>query len=138
MNGKKIIGRTKIYTSWDAQMENRWVLKEPQIYVPPSKCLDRNTIKWKTPPWSWTKLNFNGASKGNLGASGIGAIIWDDQGNILHGLFGGIGVATNNEAEIRALEARLRLCVRQGISRIIIEGDSQIIIDGITRSSFHS
>ncbi|GLJ40194.1 hypothetical protein SUGI_0824450 [Cryptomeria japonica] len=138
MNGKKIIGRTKIYTNWDAQMEKRWVLKEPQVYVPPLKCPDRNTIRWKTSPRSWTKLNFDDASKGNLGVSGIGAIIRDDQGNILHGLFGGIGVATNNEAEIRALEAGLRLCVRQGISRIIIEGDSQIIIDGISRSSFHN
>ncbi|GLJ41991.1 hypothetical protein SUGI_0869300 [Cryptomeria japonica] len=124
MNRKKIIGRTKIYTNWDAQMEKRWVLNEPQIYVPPSKCPDRNTIRWKTPPRSWTKLNFDGASKGNLRESGIGAIIQDEQGNILQGLFGGIGVATNNEAEIRALEAGLRLCVRQGISRIIIEGDS--------------
>ncbi|XP_059066316.1 uncharacterized protein LOC131857639 [Cryptomeria japonica] len=115
MNGRKVIGKTKIYTNWDAQMEKRWVLKEPQIYVPQSKCLGRNTIRWKTPPRSWTKLNFDSASKGNPGESGIGAIIWDEQGNILHGLFGGIGVATNNEVEIHALEAGLRLCVRQGI-----------------------
>ncbi|XP_059073579.1 uncharacterized protein LOC131874297 [Cryptomeria japonica] len=60
-------------------------------------------------------------SKGNSGESGIGTIIQDEQGNILHGLFGAIGVATNNEAKICALEAGLHLCVRQGISRIIIE-----------------
>ncbi|XP_059070638.1 uncharacterized protein LOC131860272 [Cryptomeria japonica] len=94
--------------------------------------------RWKAPPRGWTKLNFDGASKGNLGESGIGAIIRDEHGNILHGLFGGIRVATNNEAEIRALEAGLHLCIRQGLSRIIIEGDSQIIIDGISRLSFHN
>ncbi|GLJ20911.1 hypothetical protein SUGI_0381550 [Cryptomeria japonica] len=119
-------------------MEKRRAFKEPPIYVPPSKHLDGNTIKWKAPPRGWTKLNFNSASKGNLGESGIGAIIRDEQGNILHGLFGGIGVTTNNEAEIRALEAGLRICIRQGLSRIIIEGDSQIIIDGISQSSFHN
>ncbi|GLJ55061.1 hypothetical protein SUGI_1181810 [Cryptomeria japonica] len=129
MNGEKIIGRTKIYTNWDAQMEKRWVLKEPQIYVCPSKCHDRNTIRWKTPPRGWTKLNFNSASKGNLGESSIGAIIWDEQGNVLHGLFGDIGVARNNEAKIRALEAGLCLCGRQRISRVIIEFENYLPSD---------
>ncbi|GLJ34169.1 hypothetical protein SUGI_0686870 [Cryptomeria japonica] len=113
-------------------MEKKWCLKEPQINATPAECQDRSTIKWETPLRSWTKLNFDGASKGNLRASGIRAIIRDEQGNILHGLFGGIGVATNKEAEIRALEVGLRLYVRQGISRIIIEGDSQIIITRIS------
>ncbi|GLJ06950.1 hypothetical protein SUGI_0053630 [Cryptomeria japonica] len=65
-------------------------------------------------------------------------IIRDEQGKILQGLFGGTVVATNNKAEIRALEARLCLWVRQGISRVMIEGDSQIIINGISRPSFHN
>ncbi|XP_059076603.1 uncharacterized protein LOC131875903 [Cryptomeria japonica] len=69
-------------------------------------------IRWKASPRDWTKLNFDGASKGNPGESGIGAIIRDEQGNILQGLFGGIGVATNNEVEICALEAGLCLCIR--------------------------
>ncbi|XP_059070720.1 uncharacterized protein LOC131860341 [Cryptomeria japonica] len=119
-------------------MEKRWALKEPQTYVPPTKRPDRKIIRWKAPPRDWTKLNFDSASKGNPGQSGIGAIIQDEQGNILHGLFGGIRVAMNNEVGIRALEAGLRLCIRQRLSRIIIEGDSQIIIDGIRQSSLHN
>ncbi|GLJ15009.1 hypothetical protein SUGI_0245020 [Cryptomeria japonica] len=59
-------------------------------------------------------------------------------GNILHGLFGVIGVATNNEVGIRALEAGLRLCIKKGLPRIIIEAKSQIIINGISRSSLHN
>ncbi|GLJ28166.1 hypothetical protein SUGI_0553270 [Cryptomeria japonica] len=112
INGKKIIGSPKIYTNSDAQMEKRWAFKEPPIYVPPSNHPDINTIKWKAPPRGWTKLNFDGASKGNLGESGIGAIIQDEEGNILHGLFGGIGISMNNEAKIHALEAGLCLCIR--------------------------
>ncbi|XP_059067846.1 uncharacterized protein LOC131858577 [Cryptomeria japonica] len=119
-------------------MENHWPLKDSGIYVPPSKCVNINSVKWKAPPKDWTKLNFDGASKGNPGESGIGAIIENEHGNIIYGLYGGIGFATNNEAEIRALEVGLCLYTLHGISRIIIEGDLQIIINGVTKSNFHS
>ncbi|GLJ21099.1 hypothetical protein SUGI_0385530 [Cryptomeria japonica] len=97
-------------------MEKRWALKEPQTYVPPAKRSDKKAIRWKAPPRDWTKVNFDSANKGNPSESGIGAIIQDEKGNILQGLFGGIGVAMNNEAKIHALEAGLRLCIRQGLS----------------------
>ncbi|XP_057841590.1 uncharacterized protein LOC131051202 [Cryptomeria japonica] len=138
LNGKKIKGNPKVYTNWDALMEKRWALKEPQLYVPLIKHLDRKAIRWKAPPMDWTKLNFDSASKGNPGESNIEAIIRDEQGNILHGLFGGIGVATNNEPKICALEVGLCLCIRQGLSRIIIVGDSHIIINGISWSILHN
>ncbi|XP_059076300.1 uncharacterized protein LOC131875700 [Cryptomeria japonica] len=58
--------------------------------------------------------------------------------NRVKSFMGCLVASTNNEAEIRALEVGLRLYVRQGISRIMIEGDSQIIIKGISRPSFHN
>ncbi|XP_059068576.1 uncharacterized protein LOC131859070 [Cryptomeria japonica] len=50
----------------------------------------------------------------------------------MFGTYGNIGCATNNEAEIRALEAGLLLCKQKGLSNVQIEGDSQIIINGVT------
>ncbi|XP_059073381.1 uncharacterized protein LOC131874153 [Cryptomeria japonica] len=49
------------------------------------------------------------------------------------GCYGGLGVATNNEAEILALEKGQRLCIRGKLFPIIIEGDSQIIINAIMK-----
>ncbi|GLJ07489.1 hypothetical protein SUGI_0068130 [Cryptomeria japonica] len=45
-------------------------------------------------------------------------------------------MATNNEGKIRALEAGLNLCVQNGISKVLIEGDSQVIINDIIKSNF--
>ncbi|GLJ45439.1 hypothetical protein SUGI_0956710 [Cryptomeria japonica] len=86
------------------------------------------------PPQDWMKLIFDGASKGNLRDTRFRAIIRNNSSKIIHGVYGRLGKATNNEAKIRALEAGLNLCVQNGISKVLIEGDSQIIINGIINS----
>ncbi|GLJ44589.1 hypothetical protein SUGI_0937180 [Cryptomeria japonica] len=90
------------------------------------------------PPRGWEELNFDGASKGNPRKSGIGAIIQEESGKIISRMFNDIDITTNNEAEIRALEAGLRLCTQNKIHQLIIEGDSQLIINGVTKSNFHN
>ncbi|GLJ46384.1 hypothetical protein SUGI_0977580 [Cryptomeria japonica] len=51
---------------------------------------------------------------------------------MVSGTYGNIGCATNNEEEIRALVAGLVLCKEKGLTNVQIEGDSQIIINGVT------
>ncbi|XP_059068483.1 uncharacterized protein LOC131858991 [Cryptomeria japonica] len=84
------------------------------------------------------KLNFDGASRGNPRISGIRAVIRDSSGELMGGLLGSSGFATNNEAEIRAVVAGLDLCVQKGYDKVIIEGDSQIIVNDISKSSFQN
>ncbi|XP_057826854.2 uncharacterized protein LOC131038432 [Cryptomeria japonica] len=47
-----------------------------------------------------------------------------------------MGVATNNEAEIRALLEGLKLCVTNKMTKIVIEGDSLVTIQGIIKRGF--
>ncbi|GLJ15905.1 hypothetical protein SUGI_0262800 [Cryptomeria japonica] len=84
----------------------------------------------------WVKLYFDGASKGNPGDAGFGAVIRNNASKIVHGVYGGLGMATNNKAEIRALEAGLDLCIQNGISKVLIGGESQVIINDIIKSNF--
>ncbi len=49
----------------------------------------------------------DGASRGNPGPAGIGALLLDDQGATLAEIHRYIGITTNNEAEYRALIAAL-------------------------------
>ncbi|GLJ33059.1 hypothetical protein SUGI_0665340 [Cryptomeria japonica] len=100
------------------------------------KLSEKKNVTWQAPSIGWKKLNFNGASRGNPGWSGVGAIVRNEDGEVVHAISGPIGIATNNIAEIAALGAGLQWCVNSGMDKLIIEGDSQIILNGVSKSSF--
>jgi ribonuclease HI len=70
----------------------------------------------------------DGACRGNPAHSGIGAVILDDSGKIVHEIAKYIGVATNNVAEYEALLAALDYCVKHKLSPVEILADSQLLI----------
>ncbi|XP_057857718.2 uncharacterized protein LOC131066864 [Cryptomeria japonica] len=136
INGKTPKAKSSKYYNWDRDMESNWSLKYWGLGVTPVPKTNKKLIRWIPPRSDWVKLNFDGAYRGNLGPTGIGAVIRNSSGILLGGLFGSLGLATNNETEIRALAVRVDLCVQKGHDKICIEGDSQIIINGVTKSGF--
>ena len=74
-------------------------------------------------------MNFDGASKGNLGAVGFGGIFRDSVHNPLLIFYGSIGWDYNNLAELEGLWQGLCLAQRHNYFPIEIEGDSQILIN---------
>ncbi|GLJ40787.1 hypothetical protein SUGI_0843530 [Cryptomeria japonica] len=82
------------------------------------------------------KLNFDGASQGNPGLSGFGVVVRDENGNLVGAICGPVGIATSNVARITALEEGLKWVSSNGISKVRIEGDSQVILSGITKKGF--
>ncbi|XP_057856839.2 uncharacterized protein LOC131066157 [Cryptomeria japonica] len=133
----KTLGRTyKLYTKWDMAMENIWLLSKNND----SKFFDsksyRKNIKWNLPPSGCLKMNFDGAYRGNSGESGYGAIICDEFGNMVGAKYDLMGVLTNNIAEVTVLEAGLEWCVEKGVHNVMIEGDSQVILNGISNQRF--
>jgi ribonuclease HI len=83
---------------------------------------------WSPPPAHFIKVNFDGASKGNPGPAGYGAVLRNSAGEILGLAAGFIGDSTNNVAELTGLLRGIQLASDRGHQRIILEGDSQIII----------
>jgi len=79
------------------------------------------------------QLNFDGASKGNPGNSGFGGIFRDHKGAPLLTFLGSKGWDTNNSAELEGLWQGLILAQDKGFFPLIIEGDSQIIINMVTK-----
>lgn len=67
----------------------------------------REKCRWFPSPRGWTKLNFDGASRGNPGTSGIRCIINNDSGNWIVKRANSIGSDTNNLAELEALQEGL-------------------------------
>lgn len=71
-------------------------------------------------------VHFDGASSGNPGKAGAGAIVRIDGRE--ERLSKSLGRATNNEAEYEALILGLRFAQAQGASTVAVRGDSQLVI----------
>ena len=85
------------------------------------------------PPKNSYKLNFDGASKGNPGEAGYGGILRNHEGIPLKIYFGNIGWDTNNSAEMEGLWQGLLIARNLSLQPLIVEGDSQILINMATR-----
>ncbi|KAK2985329.1 hypothetical protein RJ640_029473, partial [Escallonia rubra] len=72
-------------------------------------------------------LEFDGASKGNPGQAGAGAVLRADDGSLICRLREGLGVATNNVAEYRAIILGLRYALEKGFTSIRVLGDSKLV-----------
>jgi ribonuclease HI len=72
--------------------------------------------------------NVDGGARGNPGSAGYGAIIKNQDGQVLAELYAGIGVNTNNVAEYRGLIAALEWARDHGYSRLHVRSDSQLIV----------
>ncbi|XP_031496873.1 uncharacterized protein LOC116262010 isoform X2 [Nymphaea colorata] len=72
-------------------------------------------------------LEFDGASKGNPGKAGAGAVLRMDGGTMICRLREGVGVATNNFAEYRAVILGMKYALRKGVTRIKVQGDSMLV-----------
>src|SRR3982751_1687450 len=73
-------------------------------------------------------LEFDGGSRGNPGPAGIGVVVRAADGTPLVTLGRFIGRATNNVAEYTALIPAPREPARLGPRRVVVRGDSELII----------
>ena len=73
-------------------------------------------------------LEFDGGSRGNPGPAGIGVVVRAEDGTPLVTLGRFIGKATNNVAEYRALITAMEEAKRLGAKKIVIRGDSELIV----------
>lgn len=62
------------------------------------------------PPLGSFKINYDDASKGNLGPSGIGTLIFDQNGKLVIATCKKVSNGTNNKAKLKALSLGLDLC----------------------------
>ena len=75
-------------------------------------------------------LNFDGASRGNPGPAGIGAVIFHN-GKEIWASCQYIGTKTNNQSEYSALILGLKEALTRDIKCLQVYGDSQLIINQI-------
>ena len=74
-------------------------------------------------------VHTDGAARGNPGPAGIGVVVTDGEGRTVATHAEGIGVATNNQAEYRAVLAGLALAADQGAARVLVRSDSKLLVE---------
>jgi len=70
----------------------------------------------------------DGTAEPNPGPAAIGATIKDEQGKLITAISQGIGQATNNQAEYRAVIAALENAIRLGANQVDIYSDSELVV----------
>ncbi|KAL3624210.1 hypothetical protein CASFOL_033026 [Castilleja foliolosa] len=81
-------------------------------------------------------LEFDGASKGNPGKAGAGAVLRVSDGRVVR-LREGVGIATNNVAEYRGAILGLKYAISEGFKHIRVQGDSKLVcmqVQGLWRT----
>lgn len=78
-------------------------------------------------------LHSDGGARGNPGPAGIGAILTNSDGKVLKEISHYIGIATNNQAEYKALIFGLEKALSLGITEIECFLDSELIVKQISR-----
>ena len=81
-------------------------------------------------PQSEYTMNFDGASRGNPGPAGIGAVIFHN-GQEIWASCQYIGTKTNNQSEYSALILGLKEALTRDIKQLHVYGDSQLVINQI-------
>ncbi|QTX32686.1 ribonuclease HI family protein [Aminithiophilus ramosus] len=72
--------------------------------------------------------HFDGASRGNPGPAGAGAVLYDPSGREIWSAARALGNRTNNEAEYEALILLLAEADRRELKSLIVRGDSQLVV----------
>jgi ribonuclease HI len=72
-------------------------------------------------------VNVDGGSRGNPGPAAIGVVVADPDGNVLDEVAEGIGIATNNVAEYRALIRGLERARSLGADEVEVVNDSELV-----------
>ena len=70
----------------------------------------------------------DGAAEPNPGPAAIGVIIKDKQGKLIDRISRYIGIATNNQAEYRAIITALEKAINLGATHVEMNSDSELVV----------
>ncbi|XP_077249302.1 uncharacterized protein LOC143888778 [Tasmannia lanceolata] len=87
--------------------------------------------------WEVSRLELAGAAKGNPGESGGGGVMRDAKAKVIFAFAFFYGTSTNMVAEARALLDGLRLCKAFGFKNFVVESDSKVLMDFISKKGSH-
>ncbi|KAG7599188.1 Reverse transcriptase zinc-binding domain [Arabidopsis suecica] len=93
---------------------------------------EERMIAWSPPAEGWTKLNTDGASRGNPGLATAGGVLRDGEGAWRGGFALNIGICSAPLAELWGVYYGLYIAWERGYRRVELEVDSEIVVGFLT------
>jgi ribonuclease HI len=88
--------------------------------------------RWKNPPEGWLKVNCDAALDKGKRRMGMGIILRDHEGKVRAAWsLSRPGLLDTTAAEATALFYGMKLCKELGVSNLVVEGDSKVVISAI-------
>jgi ribonuclease HI len=103
----------------------------PSLFSEPAPPADANPGKSGLEKTTWINAHCDGGARGNPGPAGYGAVIQNDQGQILAELSEFLGMRTNNFAEYSGLLACLQYALDHHHPRLRVVSDSELMVKQI-------
>ncbi|XP_058105495.1 uncharacterized protein LOC131248975 [Magnolia sinica] len=94
-------------------------------------------VKWTRPPPGWFKLNVDGSSCQNPGESGGGGVLRDAHGRVIFAFHRYYGLTANTVAEAQAMLDGITLYRNLGLSSIVVESDSSVVVEAAADPNAH-
>lgn len=88
---------------------------------------------WSTSEQGCIKINFDGASRGNLSILGVGCVARDEEGIILFKGARMLHDETNNKVEVQVALLVVELAANMNVPKVHLEGDSKVVVDTIMK-----
>ncbi|XP_075650259.1 uncharacterized protein LOC142620844 [Castanea sativa] len=109
-------------------------MNERYLYFLKSILLYGSTT-WQPPPLTAYKLNFDAAIFSELDRTEVGAIIQNEQGQVMAAMTAsGPKVSSSKEAELLACRRSIEFVMEAGFTKLIIEGDNVNVMRAISSS----
>jgi ribonuclease HI len=122
--------RARIFTALAQGMDIPEVLQRFQLTRDELQALFLEVVEFfQAQEGGYWQLFCDGASRGNPGPAGAGAILQDPSGNLQGQAARYLGEATNNVAEYQALLLGLEMALGRKIKRLKIFTDSQLVVE---------
>eukprot|EP01018_Ginkgo_biloba_P007352 Gb_33292 [translate_table: standard] len=100
------------------------LFKSRNLFLSPQRKFQ--TLRLTSSQSVWT-LRFDGASKKNPGRTGAGGALCNWDHSIYWWFLEGLGSVSNNVAKFRALARGLKLALIEGVMKLLIQGDSELV-----------
>ena len=98
----------------------------------PNPPLSHGVQRWHAPNSGWIKVNWDASLEKDMGRMGYSAVVRDDLGLVVAAQsVTSLGSLDSSLAEVGAILKAIQLCVSLGLQRVIFEGDSKGVVDGI-------